>query len=160
MSTNDDFFTCFSWAVPLSFGDSLGQCRFERGDIFYDSLKGYETWGEASKHVNYIVQVKQSHQPGETPQIAVEDVEGDTIPSEGDSQTTGARTKGSLFEQNWRSTTACQITDLKRKECRTITTTQGRLYTLLWKGSLRVLDEEDAPPPPATWIDLPTPSET
>jgi hypothetical protein len=37
-----DFFPKFKWAVPHAFGDALAACRFEQGDILYDTLMAYE----------------------------------------------------------------------------------------------------------------------
>jgi len=76
---NEDFFSCFAWALPKAFKDPIVSCCFEQGDVLYDTPKAYEgTWADALQH---------------------------------------------------------------------LTTTQGRLYTALWKGNLTILDLGTPEPP-------------
>ncbi|MFA5252694.1 MAG: hypothetical protein WC454_08950 [Phycisphaerae bacterium] len=126
---SEEYFDNFVWAVPLAFADALGTCRFERGDTLYNTKKAYErTWGEAINHIAYSIQVKSP------------------------SRTTVARTEGkekSVFTTNWEQKVVFDLTDYMKNKTREITTTQGRLYTLLWRGDLKYLEEEtDAPPVP------------
>lgn len=129
MSTNqaDDFFDGFSWAVPSAFADPLAACRFEQGDILYDARRAYEgTWGEALPHITHSVQVKS--------------------PLRG----TGTKTEKeeeSVFTDNWNMRVVFTLTDHKENQTREVSTTQGRLYSLLWKGDLHYIDN-DAPSPP------------
>jgi hypothetical protein len=53
----------------------------------------------------------------------------------------------SVFADNWNMTVVFSFTDHKENKTGEVTTTQGRLYSLLWKGDLRYIDK-DAPPPP------------
>lgn len=133
MSTNqaNEFFDGFSWAVPLAFADPLAACRFEQGDILYNTRRAYEgAWGEALPHITYSVQVK--------------------FPSRGTGTKTG-KEEDSVFTDNWNMTIVFSFTDHKENKTREVTTTQGRLYSLLWKGDLHVIDK-DAPPPPVPML--------
>jgi hypothetical protein len=61
MSTNqtDEYFDGFNWAVPVAFAEPLAACRFEQGDILYDTRRAYEgSWGDALPHIKYSIQVK------------------------------------------------------------------------------------------------------
>ena len=56
---NKDYFTCFDWAVPKAFKEPLASCRFEQGDILYDTPKAYEgTWADALQHLRFSIQIK------------------------------------------------------------------------------------------------------
>jgi hypothetical protein len=126
---SEEYFDNFAWAVPLAFADALGMCRFERGDTLYNTKKAYEhTWGEAINHIAYSIQVKSP------------------------SRTTVARTQGkekSVFTTNWEQKVVFDLTDYMKNKTREIITTEGRLYTLLWRGDLKYLEEEtNAPPVP------------
>ncbi|GKS62695.1 hypothetical protein YTPLAS21_21530 [Candidatus Nitrosocosmicus sp.] len=58
MDNNSKYFDDFVWAVPISFSDPLSKCRFEQGDMLYDTKKTYEEpWGEALKIMNYSIQI-------------------------------------------------------------------------------------------------------
>ena len=51
---SDNFLDGFLWAVPTAFSDPLAACRFEQGDILYDTKKAYEgTWGR-SPYLHHI----------------------------------------------------------------------------------------------------------
>ena len=132
---SEEYFDNFAWAVPLAFADALGTCRFERGDTLYNTKKAYEhTWGEAMTHISYSIQVK--------------------FPS----RATVARTEGkekSVFTTNWEQKVIFDLTDYAKNKTREITTTQGRLYKLLWHGDLKYLEEKtDAPPVPTLAIGI------
>lgn len=121
-----EFFEGFRWAVPRAFADSVSLCRFQEGDTLYDTRKAYEgMWGEAQKHIEFSAQVR-------FPSATLTPVAGDS---------------GNVFARNWNSEVRV---DLRRKGVLTggesVRSTQGRLYTLLWKGDVQVL-YADSPPP-------------
>jgi hypothetical protein len=130
-----DCFAGFAWAVPRAFADPLERCRFERGDILYDSPKAYDgDWKSARKAARRIVQVR--------------------LPKQGDS---GKQDKdaASVFSDNWRRDAEIDLIETRDMSCREIATTQGRLYTFLWRGDEGVLDlESPEPPVPLTARDL------
>lgn len=115
-----EFFSNFSWAVPQAFSDAVGFCRFEEGDVLYDTPRAYEgNWGEAVKHITFSLQVK--------------------YPARATSG--GKENAGGVFEKSWSSTVQLELYKNQEKVgAGQIATTQGRLYTALWKGDLSVLD--------------------
>lgn len=119
-----DFFTKFKWAVPHAFGDALAACRFEQGDILYDTQLAYEgTWGESEKHITYSVQIK--HPPRSLSSKVDTDLE-------------------STFSSNWRSKVVFELYDHIQKKTKLVETTQGSLYKLIWKGDIKTYEEDEA----------------
>ncbi|MDO6564656.1 hypothetical protein Q4488_14830 [Amphritea sp. 1_MG-2023] len=112
-----EFFSNFSWAVPQSFSDAVALCRFEEGDVLYDTSKAYDgSWGEAVKQITYFLQVRY-------PIRATSGEKGNV---------------GGVFEKNWSSEVRIELYKNQEKVgIGQITTTQGRLYTAIWKGDLR-----------------------
>lgn len=132
MSTNqtDEYFDKFSWAVPVAFAEPLAACRFEQGDILYDTRRAYEgAWGDALPHIKYSIQAKS--------------------PMRGPS-TKSEKEEESIFTDNWNMPVVFTLTDHKAKKTEEITTTQGQLYSLLWKGDLGLIDAKSPTPPPPT----------
>jgi hypothetical protein len=130
MAKKDDFFDGFSWALPIAFAEPLAACRFEQGDVLYDSRRAYQgRWGAALPHIKYSLQVR--------------------LPLRGPVAKT-EKEEESVFTDNWNQTVALAFTDYKEKETREITTTQGRLYSLLWRGEPALLEKDSAPPPVPT----------
>jgi hypothetical protein len=110
------FFTEFKWAVLHAFSNALAACRFEQGDVLYDNQLAYmETWSEAEKHVSYSLQVKSP-------------MRGSSAESPSSSET--------MFSANWSSRVVFEFCDHRAKITKTIETTQGRLYELLWHGDI------------------------
>lgn len=121
-----EFFSGFKWAVPAAFSDAVALCRFEEGDILYDTPKAYdEEWGKASKHIEYSMQVRYPAR-----------VFG------------GARTNESgVFASNWKSEVRVEVyKHLEKVGVGQIETTQGRLYTALWKGDITILKRDTGEP--------------
>lgn len=128
-----EFFIGFSWAVPTAFSDALAKCYFEEGDILYDTKLAYQQWEEATKKIKHIIQVKkQLKAVGERE----EESGGNTESPE------------TVFLKNWNSKIQIEHTDYgKQQKTTTITTTHGRLYTLLWHGNLLILSQQVPSPP-------------
>jgi len=123
----DKFFDGFAWAVPICFADPLAACKFDHGDILYDTPLSYEgPWRDALKHINFSIQV---------------------ISPPGSSAKSTSKDEESLFSENWNHTVLVRLTDYKKNEAKRISTTQGRLYSLLWKNDLNYLDMETPVPP-------------
>lgn len=121
-----EFFEHFNWAVPLAFSDPLGACRFEEGDVLYDSRIAYETtWGEARKKLNYCIQVKS---PPRGPRTKV------------------TQDNASMFADNWVQQVIFDLIEFPLGKSTSITTTQGRLYSCLRFGELGFVDSESADP--------------
>ena len=121
-----EFFSGFNWAIPTAFSEAVSLCRFEEGDTLYDTEKAYDgEWAKASKNIEYSLQVRYPTRASH-----------------------GAKENGvGIFSRNW--TTEVRL-DLYRHleilDSSPIVTTQGRLYTALWKGDLKVLHLDSAAP--------------
>lgn len=115
-----DFFAGFAWAVPAAFADPLEKCRFERGDVLYDHPDASTAdWSAARKAARRILQVRLPQQ-------------GDTAKQNADA--------ASVFEDNWCRSVEIDLIGTKDLSKRSIATTQGRLYTFLWRDDETVLD--------------------
>lgn len=121
-----EYFDGFKWAVPKAFSDAVSLCRFEEGDILYDTKKAYEgEWETASSNVEYSLQIKFPAR-----------VQGGTTEK-----------GGGIFGSNWVSEVRLDLYErLEKVGVGQIQTTQGRLYTALWKGDLAVLEKEAEEP--------------
>ncbi len=130
-----EFFDGFSWAVPTAFAETLAACRFEQGDVLYDTRRAYEgTWGQARPHVSHSIQVKLPLRRTGTKSEKAEE---------------------SIFTDNWNMTVEFNLTDHRAGKTRAITTTQGRLYTLLWKGDLSsIVAKSPSPTVPTLPMDI------
>ena len=122
-----EFFSGFKWAVPKAFSDAVALCRFEEGDILYDTEKAYiDNWEKACKFIEHSLQVRYPARVGG-----------------------GASEKGGgVFSGNWGSEVRIDLYKNQEKVgVGQITTTQGRLYTALWKGDISILKKESEEPP-------------
>jgi len=119
---NGEFFGGFTWAVPIAFSDAVTACRFEEGDILYDSQKAYSgEWGKAVKHIRHSLQVHSPSRGG----------------------TAAANVSGSVFGKNWDAEVTFNLRDVAGDEpVRLIQITQGKLFTALWRGDLSVFDSD------------------
>lgn len=116
-------FTSFSWALPIAFSEPLCFCRFEEGDIIYDTHKAYiGTWAESLKHISYSIQI--NFPPRAVKKKSDEDSE-------------------SAFKNNWNQTVNFILTNYKTKEIKEIITIQGKLYSFLWKGNFSFLENDE-----------------
>ncbi len=122
-----EFISGFQWAMPMAFADSLGKARFVEGDIFYDDSVAYTAdWRTAAPAIKHTIQVRAPTRSSDTIDQSVRDV----------------------FTRNWDSEVRIELfSHLKKVETAQIWTTQGRLYTTLWKGHLDVLFTERTPSP-------------
>jgi hypothetical protein len=128
---DEQYYESFSWAVPLAFSDPLALCRFEEGDTLYNTEKAYlSPWSEALKYIKYGIQVT-------FPQRAVQK----KINEEEDS----------VFESNWHYPLELDFLEFTNNEFEKkthIKTTQGTLYTFLWKGDFEVFNLKEHPEKP------------
>lgn len=123
-----DYLPGFKWAVSEAFSDAVYQCRFEEGDILYDNKEIYTyNWEKGSKFIEYYFQVQYPARTGGGPSEAGEGV----------------------FKNNWSSEVRIDLyKHLEKVSAGQIHTTQGRLYTILWKGNVSILNEPNEPPIP------------
>jgi len=111
-----DYFEGFNWSVPRSFTDALRLCKFEEGDILYSKKIAYEgRWSDRPSEIGHYLQVRY-------PEKAMGNV---------------AKEAGSVFSNNWNNEVRLDLYQtLNKSSAVELCTTQGRLYTLLWKGDM------------------------
>jgi len=125
--SSHDLLPGFAWAVIRAFLGPLGTCRFEEGDLLYDSPSAYSlTWGEALPVINGAIQV-----------VSPARVASSRLDKDEDS----------IFYDNWRQGAVVRVTEYPSGSTRTVSTTQGRLYTAVWHGDLSILLATQAEPP-------------
>lgn len=126
----EEFFHGFAWAMPTAFATSLGHCRFEQGDVFHDSTKGYEQWDTALQHISFTIQVVSPPH-----------------------STTKVSENQNAFRHNWKLPVVYKVLDHKENKTRQATSTQGKLFTFLWRGDWKVLSSTPHPEIPLTCYD-------
>lgn len=101
-----DYCPGFTYPIPTAFSDALVACRFEQGDVLYSDAIAHEAaWGEATKSLNYTIQV--------------------TAPTRGtttgtsDKQREGKKSPDQQFRDNWETEVSFELTDFKSGENRT-----------------------------------------
>lgn len=124
-----NFLEGFAWAVPYAFVDALAACQFEEGDTFYNTESAYTPQKTSANLIDYCIQV--------------------TFPAR---KRGAGKTGGSIFKKGWSSTVEFELIDYKKGERKkTLSSTQGKLFSLLWKGNLTIIDS-NAPPPPVPLV--------
>ncbi|MDP6980547.1 MAG: hypothetical protein QF570_18435 [Myxococcota bacterium] len=113
-----EFYAGFEWAVPVAFAAAVHACRFEQGDVLYSETSAYSGSKRAKRPARHHIQVLDP--PRTTRALA----------SEGE---------GQRFFSNWASPVRFEWRDYRRDETRECTTTQGQLFTCLWKGDVDLL---------------------
>ena len=122
-----EFFENFCWAVPRALSSAVASCRFEQGDVLYSERSGYESWPDGSRDLRYQLQVLD---PPKTARVLASEQEG------------------SRFSTNWASRIEFELTDRVRGESSRSISTQGRVFSCLWRGDPEWLSE-DSPAPQA-----------
>jgi hypothetical protein len=130
-----DFFTGFSWPVPTAFAAAVVACRFEQGDVLYSSKRAYRAWDPVRSQLRHHIQVVDPPKSARA------------MTSESD---------GSRFSANWSSSVQIELKDYRFRSAETRHSTQGRLFSCIWKGDVSWLDEDEreAPTPPLLARDL------
>ena len=113
--TEKDKYSALRWYLPPHFKDSLAKCRFEQGAIIYKDKPVGETWNEKIKHIDFLIQIQSP------------------------SRTTTTTSGGDVQKSNWDSEVVLELFYPNTKKKEIITTTQGRLFTFLWKDNIEVL---------------------
>ena len=116
---SDPFLSNFAWAVPAAFSDAVGACQFSRGDTLYSSPIAYREWNEEfykSAKGLYAIKVLSPESKPTPPSPA-------------------------LFQSNWSSVAEVEVFMPGGQEgVKRLSTTQGRIYSVLWRGDSSVLD--------------------
>ena len=128
-----EFLPGFAWPVPRAFASAVSVCRFEQGDVLFDAADAYRARKAGRKRVvRFHVQVLD---PPRTARSAPVEAEGNR------------------FAANWSSPVTCEVGDRQESTTQVVKSTQGRLFTCLWRGDLRALREVQ----PGAADDLPVP---
>jgi hypothetical protein len=126
-----EFFSEFSWAVPTIFSDAIADCKFEEGDILYDSQSAYQKWQSAVRSLEFCIKVK-------FPRRSLRVTKGKSE---------------SVALANWNSEVKIELKEFANdKPIERIVTTQGKLFYLLWKGNLKILNNDAPDPPPPLFL--------
>ncbi len=111
----------FAWALPRAFAAAVSACRFEQGDVLVRERSDTGRWSASQPLSGPILQILEP--PRSTRAIA-------------------ADAEGSRFETHWGSPVTLDRYDPGSELPVRIETTQGRLYSCLWRGTLELLDPE------------------
>ncbi len=118
-----EYFSQFKWPVSFAFADALGRCQFGEGDVLYPNKSAYKD-GFDIQNIDFCFQVMY---PARLMNVPIEDV-------------------SEVFKKNWNSEVRIQKyspgSENLTKDGDLISTTQGRLYTSLWKGDLKYLESD------------------
>lgn len=111
----------FEWPVPEAFRDALRICRFSPGDILYTDSAAYSDWPSAKCKAIQVMSEAGVSEEGEDSYL--------------------------LFKKNWSAGCRVKVLDLTTQENTEHSVTHGRLFTMLWRGSLDAMNG-DAPSVP------------
>ncbi|MBI3356688.1 MAG: hypothetical protein HY038_07965 [Nitrospirae bacterium] len=115
----------FKWAVPIAFLDALGACQFSRGDTLYSSSIAYQEWND-----EFYKKAKGTH--------ALKVLSPEVKP---------VSTSGNLFQLNWDEKAEVETYTIGEADSpKRQVTTQGRIYCLIWRGDLSILNVNTPPP--------------
>jgi hypothetical protein len=119
------FFAGFKWAIPSAFADALGACQFSRGDMLYSSSVAYREWNKEFYEMARGLYAIKILSPEAKP----------------------APPSPSLFGSNWNTQAEAEIYNIGEQEgAKRFITTQGRIYSLLWRGDRSILDAATSAP--------------
>ena len=122
-----EFIEGFAWPVPRALAGAVSACRFELGDVIYSDAQGYEAWPGGRKNLGFALQILD---PPKTARALAGEAEG------------------KRFDANWGSPVELELSDFAAGATRGVETTQGRLFTCLWRGDPGCLDPGGEPPAP------------
>lgn len=129
---NSDWIRGFAWPVPRSFAPAVSHSRFEQGDVLYADPSGYTAWPQEGPTGAFL----QVLDPPKTARAFSGEAEGDR------------------FSVGWGSPVTVEVHAHVGAEPIQQTTTQGRLFTTLWRGELAWLEATAEPPMPNGLKDL------
>ena len=104
------------WYLPPYFKNSLSKCRFEQGAIIYKDKPIGKYWDEKIKNIDFFIQIQ--------------------FPERNWNAGSGDE---SVMKSNWDSEVVFDCFYPKTKENETIRTTQGRLFSFLWRDNTEIL---------------------
>jgi len=126
MSTEaNNYFPGFEWAIPSAFADALGACQFSRGDTLYSSSLAYREWNKEFYEMARGLYAIRILSPEAKP----------------------APPSPSLFGNNWNTQAEVEVYKIgEQEDVKRFITTQGRIYSLLWRGDRTILDPSTSVP--------------
>lgn len=116
-----EMYTGFAWAVPKAFAAALHGCRFEQGDVLYSDAAAYVDSKRSEPPKGYYIQVLD---PARS------------------SRAVGGEGEGLRFFANWDSPLHYEWMDFRTGESSERKSSQGGLFTCLWKGDEDALRED------------------
>ena len=123
-----ELFSRFSWAVPSAFAAAVSSCRFEQGDVLYSDAGAYENSSGADAGKGAYLQILDPPRSARA------------LTSEGE---------GQRFFANWESSVEFEWMDYETGRREERSSTQGRIFTCLWRGEPAWLEpESESPDPP------------
>lgn len=129
-ASNEAWLPGFSWALPRAFSGAVSACRFEQGDVLYRDAASYGDWR------------------GGVPGAWIQVLDPPRSARAGGGADTGR------FRASWGSPVELELDDGRGSPARRLATTQGRLFTCLWRSGLDALEAEAPPPVPLLLADL------
>lgn len=120
------FFPGFAWAVPEAFAAAVCAYRFEQGDVLHEQRRGY---GALAGRIPDGLTALQLREPPRSARALPGEFEGDRRLA------------------NWQDEVELDRVTLASGASEARTTTQGRLFMVLWTGDVGWLDP-DRPEPP------------
>jgi hypothetical protein len=119
----------FAWHVPKAFCDPLSQCKLEEGDTLLSNNSGVNRWPPSlgTTSIQFLSPIRGTNKTA--------------IPADSEG----------VFLENWNSEAVVELIVWGDKPVKdTITTTQGRVYSCIWKGDTRLLypNQRENPNPP------------
>jgi hypothetical protein len=143
-----DLLPGFAWPVPRAFSAAVAACRFEQGDVLYDHSIAYvEADGSGSKAESGAAAVPADW----ASVVAVLGHHLQVLDPPRSSRQAPSDSAGRRFLANWEAPVRFEKCDYRRGRTEELTSTQGRLFSCLWKGDPALLSgdapERDAQPP-------------
>jgi hypothetical protein len=127
-----EMYSRFSWAVPQAFGAAISSCRFEQGDVLYSDTAAYDDSNGGVPPSGAHIQVLD-------PPRSARAISGDA--------------ESQRFFANWESPIQFEWMDYAAGKSEVRTSTQGRVFTCLWRGEQGGLDpDRESPDPPRPFL--------
>jgi hypothetical protein len=146
-----DLLPGFVWPVPRAFSSAVAACRFEQGDVLYDHPIAY---AGAAKVGSAAAATGTGAAPADWASVIsvlghhVQVVDPPRSARQAPSDSAARR-----FLVNWEAPIRFEMCDYRSGRVETLKSTQGRLFSCLWKGDPALLAADDpgreSPPPPA-----------
>lgn len=130
--TDMEMYSRFSWAVPAAFAAAISACRFEQGDVLYSDAGAYRDSSRAKLRKGAYLQILDPPRSARA------------VLSEGE---------GQRFFVNWESPVSFEWMDFDSGRRAERSSTQGRIFSCLWRGETSWLESSpESPEPPRPFL--------